>query len=42
MSDFTGLGDLVAQIKDASSSIAQSDAQTHKRLDGLETSINEL
>jgi len=42
MSDMTGIADLVAQVKEASASIAQGDDRFTKRLDGLENSINEL
>jgi hypothetical protein len=42
MSDYSGLGDLVDQIKDASASIAQSDTAFNTRLNGFEKSLNEL
>jgi HK97 family phage major capsid protein len=42
MSDMTGLGDLVAEVKKASENITQSDNVFTKRLDGIEGSVNEL
>jgi hypothetical protein len=42
MSDYSGLGALVGEIREASQNIADADARTDRRLDGIEKSINEL
>ncbi len=42
MSDYSGLGSLVAEIKEASRNLEEGDARTDKRLAAIETSVNEL
>jgi hypothetical protein len=42
MSNMAGLGDLVAQIKEASRSIEQGEARVGNRLNSIEASVNEL
>lgn len=42
MSDYSGLGSLVSEIRDVSDAIAKGDAKTVKRLDQLEAGLNEL
>jgi hypothetical protein len=37
-----GLASLVEQIKQASANIADGDARTNQRIDGIEQSVNEL
>lgn len=42
MSDYAGLGSLVAEIKEASRNIELGDAETNKKLAAFEKSLNEL
>lgn len=42
MSDYSGLGDLVDQIKEVSRNIELGDARTDQRLDAIEKSIDDL
>jgi hypothetical protein len=42
MSDYSGHGALVEEIKQASETIAESDCRMAERLDGIEKSVNEL
>ncbi len=42
MSDYSGLSSLVAAIKEAFRDNEQGDARTAKRLDAIETSVNEF
>jgi hypothetical protein len=42
MSDYRGIADLVAQVKEASHNIKRADDAFGQRLDGIEESVNEL
>jgi hypothetical protein len=42
VSDYTGLGTLVEEIKAASDTIVESDARSAQRFDSIEASVDEL